>query len=124
MFVIIYCKDTVLAPFVFTRPHTHVAIGPARATRIPPTAIGTNKLFALAFSPAPAVRNLKPAYKIIPAATITPTTDTPPKMLLTAWTTFDGNLLAVEANATNLSKLKTKQDSENYKKNQEKEGHK
>ena len=29
--------------------------------------------------------------------------------------------LAVEANATNLSKLKTKQDSENYKKNQEKE---
>ena len=29
--------------------------------------------------------------------------------------------LAVEANATNLSKLKTKQDSESYKKNQEKE---
>ena len=29
--------------------------------------------------------------------------------------------LAVEANATNLSKLKTKKDSENYKKNQEKE---
>ena len=29
--------------------------------------------------------------------------------------------LAVEANATNLSKLRTKKDSENYKKNQEKE---
>lgn len=29
--------------------------------------------------------------------------------------------LAVEANASNLSKLKTKKDSENYKKNQEKE---